>query len=75
MIYSPGDPAIQEKTTAPLTLPLWKEPGAATVSGLPSMDSWLGPTRRGTGDKQLSPAGSGLGQDDSQWAGGACVRS
>ena len=51
----------QEKMTPPLTLPLWKDPGAATVSGPPSMDSWLGPTRRGTVDKQLSPAGSGRG--------------
>ena len=45
--------------TPPLTLPLWKDLGATTVSGLPSMDSWLGPTRRGTMDKQLSPAGAG----------------
>ena len=44
----------QEKMTPPLTLPLWKDPGAATVSGPPSMDSWLGPTRRGTGDIQVS---------------------
>ena len=40
--------------TSPLTLPLWKDPGAATVIGPPSMDSWLGPTRRGTADKQMS---------------------
>ena len=37
-----------------LTLPLWKDPGVTIFSWLPSMDSWLGPTRRGTADKQLS---------------------
>ena len=44
-----------------LTLPLWKDPGVTIVSQPPSMDSWLGPTRRGAMNKQLSPAGSGLG--------------
>ena len=62
VIYSPGDPHKEpEKMTHLLSLPLWKDPGVAVVSWLPSMDSWLGPTRRGTVSKQLSPAGSGLG--------------
>ena len=61
--------------TPPLTLPLWKGPGAATVSQPPSMNLWLGPTRRGTTDKQLIPAGSGPGGGCLQGAGGAHVRS
>ena len=44
--------------TPPLSLPHCKDLGPVTVSGLPSMDSWLGPTRR-TADKPLSPVGSG----------------
>ena len=65
----------EEKMTPPLTLPLWKDPGAATVSQLSSMVSCLGPTRRGTSDKQLSPAGSSPGLGGSPRAGGAPVRS
>lgn len=62
--------------TSPLTLPLWKDLGARQVSGPPSsMDLWLGPTRRGTMDKQLSPTGSGPGGVGSPCSGGACVRS
>ena len=49
MIYSPEDWSnYEEKMIPPLTLPLWKDPEAGTVSRPPSMDSWLGPTRRGT---------------------------
>ena len=61
--------------TSPLTLPLWKDLGVRRVSGPSSMDSWLGPTRRGTTDKQLSPAESGPGGVGSPGSGGACVRS
>ena len=62
--------------TSPLTLPLWKDLRAHQISGpSSSMDSWLGPTRRGTMDKQLSPTGSGPGGVGSPWSGGACVRS
>ena len=52
----------EEKMTPPLTLALWKDPEAATVSGSPSKDSWLGATRRGTADKQLSPVWSDPGR-------------
>ena len=63
VIYSPEDWSnYEEKMIPPLTLPLWKDPGVTIFSWLPSMDSWLGPTRRGIVNKQLSPAGSGLGR-------------
>ena len=65
----------QGKTTPPLTLPLSKGLGTPTVSRPSSMNSWLGPTRRGTVDKQLSPRGSGLGRGGSPGAGGAPVKS
>ena len=58
-----------------LTLPLWKDPGVTIFSWLPSMDSWLGPTRRGIVNKQLSPAGSGLGRGCTEGAGGSRVGS
>ena len=61
--------------TPPLTLPLWKDPRAATVSQQPSMNLWLGPTRKGTMDKQLNRAGSEPGGGGLQGAGGAHVRS
>ena len=61
--------------TPPFTLPLWKDPGTTTVSQLPSMNLSLGPTGRGTTNKQPNPAGSGPGGGGSQGAGGARVRS
>ena len=49
VIYSSGDWGnYEEKMIPPLTLPLWKDPEAGTVSRPPYMDFWFGPTRRGT---------------------------
>ena len=76
MIYSPGDPRKEpEKMTPLLTLPLWKDPGVTIFSRPPSRDVWLGPTRRGTMNKQLCPAGSGLGGGCSEGDGGARLGS
>ena len=75
MIYSPGDPARNKKRRL---LPSHCQSGrirAATVSWPSSMDSWLGPTRRGTVNKQLSPSGSGPCLGGSWGAGGAPLRS
>ena len=60
VIYSPGDPPqrTRENDSSPHTATL-EGSGGPTVSVLPSMDSWLVPTRRGTVDKQLSPACQG----------------
>lgn len=69
MIYSPGDPTRnKEKMTTPSHHSA-RITGVRRVSGPSTMDSWLGPTRRGTTDKQLSPA-----RVRAWWGGTAGVR-